>query len=187
MIKDAFNLFDADGSGTVSKDELSRVMETLFGTKLDASVIDDMIRDVDVDNDGEINFEEFVDQLSEMMNEPDPDSYTNGNEGEASFDGENTSNASANEKASKGQWRKLGTLIKTFQENRTENKQGLGLFSAVGQKHVEKQERKKVLSKQVSVILVSSSGRTYVLYGGTLSICQSSLCMCIVTSPRRHR
>ena len=48
---------------------------------------------------------------------------------------------------SSGQWKKLGTLIKTFHDNKQENStHKTGIFATVNQKNVEKQERKKVLS-----------------------------------------
>ena len=152
VVRDAFNLFDADGSGTVSPLELSRVMETLFGSKLSQEIVDDMIADVDIDHDGEINFEEFIGQVTKMMNEPDEaasGSSKKGGKGRSAVRdaGGEGSDSDNNQNNSKGQWKKLGTLIKTFQENRTESQtKTAGIFSAVNQKHVEKQERKKVSS-----------------------------------------
>ena len=58
MIRDAFNLFDVDGSGTVSREELTSVMETLFGEKVKEEEIKDMIKDVKVDEQGDISYEE---------------------------------------------------------------------------------------------------------------------------------
>ena len=50
----AFNVFDKDGSGLISPTELKRTMREL-GEKLDDEVIDEMIRQADVNRDGEIS------------------------------------------------------------------------------------------------------------------------------------
>lgn len=54
----AFKIFDADGNGTISKDELKRVMDML-GEKLSESQIDEMMKEADINGDGEIDFGEF--------------------------------------------------------------------------------------------------------------------------------
>ena len=38
IMRDAFNLFDTDGDGSVTKDELKHVMETLFNKNLSEKV-----------------------------------------------------------------------------------------------------------------------------------------------------
>ena len=58
VIKDTFNLFDVDGSGSISKEELGGVMETLFNVKMDPQELAAMVKDVDKDGDGEVSFEE---------------------------------------------------------------------------------------------------------------------------------
>lgn len=50
----AFDVFDKDGSGTISADELQQVMKSL-GEDLSAAEIRDMIREADKDNDGFIS------------------------------------------------------------------------------------------------------------------------------------
>ena len=57
--KEAFSLFDKDGDGTVSTNELGQVMRTLGQNPTEAE-LNDMIKEVDVDGNGEIDFEEFV-------------------------------------------------------------------------------------------------------------------------------
>lgn len=53
----AFSYFDKDGSGSITRDELQQVCEQ-FGI---ADVhLDDIIREVDKDNDGRIDYSEFV-------------------------------------------------------------------------------------------------------------------------------
>lgn len=61
-IREAFKVFDKDGSGRISAGELRYVMTTL-GEKLTDEEVSDMIREADQDGDGEINLEEFVPML----------------------------------------------------------------------------------------------------------------------------
>eukprot|EP01120_Amphizonella_sp_Union-15-10_P012452 TRINITY_DN552_c0_g1_i1.p1 TRINITY_DN552_c0_g1~~TRINITY_DN552_c0_g1_i1.p1 ORF type:complete len:150 (-),score=49.03 TRINITY_DN552_c0_g1_i1:81-530(-) len=58
-IREAFKVFDKDGNGLISAAELRHVMTNL-GEKLTDDEVDEMIREADVDNDGQINYEEFV-------------------------------------------------------------------------------------------------------------------------------
>ncbi len=58
-IKEAFKVFDKDGNGFISSAELRHVMTNL-GEKLTDEEVDEMIREADVDGDGQINYEEFV-------------------------------------------------------------------------------------------------------------------------------
>jgi len=55
-VRQAFRMFDRDGSGTVSARELRRIM-TVFGEQLAEDEVDEMMRDADLDGDGEINYE----------------------------------------------------------------------------------------------------------------------------------
>merc|ERR1712206_22176 len=50
---------DKDGNGFISAAELRHVMTNL-GEKLTDEEVDEMIREADVDGDGQINYEEFV-------------------------------------------------------------------------------------------------------------------------------
>ncbi len=52
-------VFDRDGNGFISAAELRHVMTNL-GEKLTDDEVDEMIREADVDGDGQINYEEFV-------------------------------------------------------------------------------------------------------------------------------
>lgn len=54
-------MFDKDGSGTISKDEIK---EALGG--LDEKLVEEIIREVDQNNDGEISFEEFEKMMNKM-------------------------------------------------------------------------------------------------------------------------
>merc|ERR1711907_714538 len=56
---EAFKVFDRDGNGFISAAELRHVMPNL-GEKLTDEEVDEMIREADVDGDGQINYDEFV-------------------------------------------------------------------------------------------------------------------------------
>ncbi|KAK9913353.1 hypothetical protein M0R45_037171 [Rubus argutus] len=58
-LKEAFRVFDKDQNGSISADELRHVMTNL-GEKLTDEEVDEMVREADVDGDGQINYEEFV-------------------------------------------------------------------------------------------------------------------------------
>jgi Ca2+-binding EF-hand superfamily protein len=57
-LRDAFAVFDADGSGSIDRKELKRLMKKL-GQALTEGELDAMMAEVDVNGDGEISFEEF--------------------------------------------------------------------------------------------------------------------------------
>ena len=57
--KEAFRVFDKDGNGFISAAELRHIMTNL-GEKLTDEEVDEMIREADIDGDGQINYEEFV-------------------------------------------------------------------------------------------------------------------------------
>ena len=56
--KAAFSVFDKDGSGTVSTSELGETMSAL-GQNPSAEELDAIIKEVDADGSGEIDFDEF--------------------------------------------------------------------------------------------------------------------------------
>ena len=65
--REIFSLVDKDGGGTISKDELGELMDTL-GIDASPEDIDYMIAEIDQDGTGEINFEEFVTVMSRKVN-----------------------------------------------------------------------------------------------------------------------
>ncbi|XP_035669404.1 calmodulin-A isoform X2 [Branchiostoma floridae] len=62
-IREAFRVFDKDGNGFISAAELRHVMTNL-GEKLTDEEVDEMIREADIDGDGQVNYEEFVIMMS---------------------------------------------------------------------------------------------------------------------------
>lgn len=58
-IEEAFKVFDKDGNGYISSTELRHVMTSL-GEKLTDEEVDEMIREADINGDGQINYQEFV-------------------------------------------------------------------------------------------------------------------------------
>lgn len=58
-IREAFRVFDKDGKGTISAAELKHVMTTL-AERLTDQEWDEMIEEVDIDDDGQIDYEQFI-------------------------------------------------------------------------------------------------------------------------------
>lgn len=61
-LRQAFEVFDTNGDGVISREELKAMMLNL-GEDLSDRDIDSMIKAVDTDGDGMVNFEEFVNLL----------------------------------------------------------------------------------------------------------------------------
>ncbi|OWF56430.1 Calmodulin [Mizuhopecten yessoensis] len=57
-IREAFRVFDKDGNGFISAAELRHVMTNL-GEKLTDEEVDEMIREADIDGDGQVNYEAY--------------------------------------------------------------------------------------------------------------------------------
>uniref|UniRef100_A0A7S3JCL8 Calcium-dependent protein kinase 1 n=1 Tax=Euplotes harpa TaxID=151035 RepID=A0A7S3JCL8_9SPIT len=60
----AFKLFDTDGSGTISPDELKSVLGS--SGKISDEVIEEVLKQADENNDGEIEFSEFCKLMSQV-------------------------------------------------------------------------------------------------------------------------
>ena len=58
-IKQTFDIFDRDGSGSIDVHELDKVLKTL-GQKIDESELQDLVTQLDKDGDGQIDFDEFA-------------------------------------------------------------------------------------------------------------------------------
>merc|ERR1712118_559809 len=70
-IKEAFGLFDADGSGNIDVKELTIAMKAL-GCEPKPGEIEKMIGDVDDDGSGEIGFPEFLQMMTQKILMKDP-------------------------------------------------------------------------------------------------------------------
>ena len=69
-IKEAFDLFDTDGSGTIDAKELKVAMRAL-GFEPKKEEIKKMISDIDKDSSGTIDFSEFLEMMTAKMSEKD--------------------------------------------------------------------------------------------------------------------
>ncbi|XP_056690330.1 caltractin-like, partial [Spinacia oleracea] len=69
-IKEAFELFDTDGSGTIDAKELNVAMRAL-GFEMTEEQINQMIADVDKDGSGAIDFDEFCHMMTAKIGERD--------------------------------------------------------------------------------------------------------------------
>ena len=58
-LKQAFKVFDKDGNGYISPQELKHVMTNL-GEKLSDEEIEEMIKEADLDGDGQVNYDGMV-------------------------------------------------------------------------------------------------------------------------------
>merc|ERR1711865_980046 len=70
-IKEAFDLFDTDGSGNIDIKELTVAMKAL-GCEPKPGEIEKMISDVDDDGGGEIGFDEFLKMMTHKILNKDP-------------------------------------------------------------------------------------------------------------------
>lgn len=61
-LRDAFRLFDRDNSGYITINELKQVMINM-GEKLNQEELEDMMREADVNRDGKLDYQEFVQKL----------------------------------------------------------------------------------------------------------------------------
>nr|AHY86315.1 Y-GECO1f [synthetic construct] len=68
--KEAFSLFDKDGDGTMTTEELGTVLRSL-GQNPSEAELRDMINEVDADGDGTIGFPEFLTMMTRKMNDTD--------------------------------------------------------------------------------------------------------------------
>ncbi|KAK2988579.1 hypothetical protein RJ640_001513, partial [Escallonia rubra] len=64
--KEAFNLFDKDGDGSITTKELGTVMRSLGQNPTEVE-LQDMINEVDADQNGTIDFPEFLNLMSRKM------------------------------------------------------------------------------------------------------------------------
>ncbi|KAJ7954818.1 putative Calmodulin [Quillaja saponaria] len=62
-LKEAFKVFDKDQNGYISANELRHVMINL-GEKLTDEEVEQMIKEADLDGDGQVNYDEFVKMMT---------------------------------------------------------------------------------------------------------------------------
>lgn len=60
----AFRMFDKDGSGTITADEIRDVLG--FDSSISQKVLDDIIKEVDENGDGQIQYDEFVHMMKKL-------------------------------------------------------------------------------------------------------------------------
>lgn len=64
-LRQAFRLFDKDGDGSITTDELGTVMRNL-GQFPSLDELNTMLKEIDIDGDGTFSFEEFVQVMANM-------------------------------------------------------------------------------------------------------------------------
>jgi len=72
--KEAFRMFDKNNDGSITTEELGKTLKSL-GQNPTAQDLKDMIAGVDVDENGTIEFNEFLIMLKKKMKDPGEDAY----------------------------------------------------------------------------------------------------------------
>jgi centrin-1 len=70
-VKDAFDLFDGDNSGAVSVNELIEAMQSL-GLEQKNEAVFNMIKEIDTDGSGELEFQEFLEMMTARLTNKTP-------------------------------------------------------------------------------------------------------------------
>ena len=65
VLREAFRAFDNEGKGFIPAATLRHVMTNL-GDKLPETEVDEMMKDANIDPDGQLNYEEFITAISSM-------------------------------------------------------------------------------------------------------------------------
>lgn len=63
----AFNMFDKDSGGSISSTEVKEMMGV--GKNINEKLWNEMVREVDVNGDGEISFEEFKVMMKHLLDQ----------------------------------------------------------------------------------------------------------------------
>lgn len=72
MLKSTFDFFDVDRKGYIGVDMIGTIMDML-GTELIGSELDAVITEIDEDENGEVNFEEFANLAARFLVEEEED------------------------------------------------------------------------------------------------------------------
>ena len=70
--KEAYSLYDTDGDGAITSEELGTIMRSLGQDPTEAE-LKDMITEVDADNNGMIDFPEFLTMMQCKTKDSDPE------------------------------------------------------------------------------------------------------------------
>lgn len=70
LIIDTFKKFDSNQDGKISRDELKRVLKAIGGGNFDDASVDAMLQASDTNKDGFIQYEEFVNWVTQDMGKP---------------------------------------------------------------------------------------------------------------------
>ena len=73
--KEAFDMFDKDGSGTISANDITKIMKN-FGYPISRKEVEGMVAEMDTSGSGELDFEEFVtlmEKQTQYIDESDED------------------------------------------------------------------------------------------------------------------
>ncbi|XP_004712675.1 calmodulin-like protein 3 [Echinops telfairi] len=68
--KEAFSLFDKDGDGSITTRELGTVMRSLGQNPTEAE-LQGMVREIDADGNGTVDFPEFLSMMAKKMKDTD--------------------------------------------------------------------------------------------------------------------
>ncbi len=69
-IKEAFDLFDSDKSGSIDKSELKNALQNL-GIDNKNHTLATMMKDLDKDDSGTVSFDEFIEMMTAKMSDKD--------------------------------------------------------------------------------------------------------------------
>ena len=75
-LKQAFNLFDKDGGGSITPDEIKNIL--FPGQNFDDEVWEKVVAEVDEDGNGHIDFDEFSRMMRSMVTSKDPEAPDDG-------------------------------------------------------------------------------------------------------------
>ena len=66
-LKKAFQIFDENGDGFISPEELEHMVNILSGVKMGKEEVHELIRVADTNGDGKIDYKEFAVMMSNLI------------------------------------------------------------------------------------------------------------------------